>query len=396
MNILYCRKLFWCPKSPYNPQHVITSAKSRALYKYGDSYLKLLFFLSCSVKNGSATTKGSSASGAAGSISWERVSNADVKVDIFSYAKKDKEPSFERIQANEIDDVESEEEDEEFKRALSAVVTEVQQDYTLIEAKSRMELSSPNKLQKPFQFPRPEASKPPAGLQNKKSSGQVNGKAKVGPPKRAVAGKKKAGKKPAKQQSKPSNKSTKSSEGKVETQNKDNHQEIANDVNETTITEEDKPEPVRVDSETGEHEPGTSDRTVVSSALSRVTSSRVSSKASDEFNESKNDLPSDSSATPVPEFPFLIPKPPEPQTIQQEPEIEQAPEPVEQKPVQESKAARRAAERAAAAERRRQEVERKRREREEAKKRAIEEETRLEQLRLEAEEDMKKREEERR
>lgn len=355
------------------------------------------YFLSCSFKDGSASTKGSESSAAAHSIPWERVSNADVQVDIFSYAAKDREPSVQRVRADELNDEESEEEDEEFKTALNAIVTEVKQDYTLIEAKSRMELSSPKKEQKPFQFPRPAASKPPTGLQNKPPPGQVKRKAQAGPTKKPVVGKKKAGKKPAKQQSKPSNKTAKASKGRVETQNKGNEQEKTEDVSEAIIMEVEKPEPVRVDSETGEHEPEASDRTIVSSALSSVTSSRVSSKASDELNVSKNDSPTESSATSATaDMPILVPKPPEPQAVQKEPEIEQSPAPVEQKPVQESRASKRAAERAAAAERRRQEVERKRREREEAKKRAIEEEARLEQLRLEAEEEMKKREEERR
>ena len=356
-------------------------------------------FLFCLVKDGSASTKRSDSSAAARSIPWERVSNADVQVDIFSYATKDREPSFQRVQAEERNDEGSEGEDEEFKTALNAIVTDVKPDYTLIEAKPRMAVSSPKKEQKPFQFPRPVASKPPAGLQNKHPTGQVKGKAKAGPPKKPVVAKKKAGKKPgpAKQQSKPSNKTTKTSKGKPETQNKDDKKEKTEDVSETIITEvAEMPEPVRVDSETGEHEPQMSDRTVVSSALSRITSSRVSSKASDELNVSKNDVPSESSTTVVAEVPILVPKSPEPQAVQHEPEAEQAPAPQEQKQAQESRAARRAAERAAAAERRRQEVERKRREREEAKKRAIEEETRLEQLRLEAEEEMKKREEERR
>lgn len=356
------------------------------------------YILLCLVKGASASTKGSNSSAtAAHSIPWERVSNADIQADVFSYARKDKEPSFQRVQADELNDEESEEEGEEFKTALKAIVTDVKQDYTLIEAKSRMALSSPKKEQKPFQFPRPEPSKPPAGLKNKQPPAQVKaGKAKAGPSKKPVVTKKKAGKKPAKQQSKPSNKTAKTSKAKSDTESKDDKKEKAEVVSETIITEEEKPEPVRVDSETGEHEPQTSERTVVSSALSRITSSRVSSKASDELSVSKNNEPSESSPTSVAKVPILVPKPPEPQTFQYEPETEQPPASVEQKPVQESRAARRAAERAAAAERRRQEVERKRREREEAKKRAIEEEARLEQLRLEEEEEMKKREEERR
>lgn len=350
--------------------------------------------LSCSVKDGSASTKRSGSSTAAHSIPWERISNADVQVDVFSYATKDEEPSFQRVQIDEIDDEESDEEEKEFKTALNAVVTEVKQDYTLIEAKSRMAVSSPKKEQKPFQFPRPAESKPPAGLLNKHPQGQAKGKAKTGPPKKQPVGKKKAVKKPAKQPSKASNKTVKTGKGKAETQKKD-QQEKQENVTKATVTEEEQPEPLRVDSETGEHEPETSERTVVWSALSRVTSSRVSSKASEELNEKKSaDSPSERTPTPVVEIPFLAPKPPEPQVVQPEPEVEKTPEPAEQKPAQESRAARRAAERAAAAERRRQEVERKRKDREEAKKRAIEEETRLQQLRLEAEEDMKKREEE--
>lgn len=300
--------------------------------------------------------------------------------------------------ADELNDEESEQEDEEFKTALNAVVTEVKQDYTLIEAKSRMELSSPKKEQKPFQFPRPAASKPPAGLQNKPPPGQGKKKAQAGPTKKAIVGKKKAGKKPVKQQSKPSNKTAKPIKGKGETQNKGNEQEKTEDIGKAITMEVEKPEPVRVDSETGEHEAEASDTTIVSSTLSRLTtSSRVSSKASDELNVRKNDSPTESNMTSATaDMPVLVPKPPEPQPVHKEPETEQSPAPVEQKPVQESRAAKRAAERAAAAERRRQEVERKRREREEAKKRAIEEEARLEQLRLDAEEEMKKREEERR
>lgn len=322
-----------------------------------------------------------------------------MQVDIFSYAVKDREPSFQRELADELNDEESE--DEEFKTALNAIVTEVKQDYTLIEAKSRMEPSSPKKEQKPFQFPRPAASKPPAGLQNKPAPGQVKKKGQAGPTKRPVVGKKKAGKKPAKQQSKPSNKTAKPSKGKADASNKVNELEKTEDVSKAITVEVEKPEaepePVRVDSETGEHEAEASDRTIVSSTLSRVTSSRVSSKASDELTVRKNDSPTESNTTSVTaDIPVLVPKPPEPQPVDKEPEPEQSPAPVEQKPVQESRAAKRAAERAAAAERRRQEVERKRREREEAKKRAIEEEARLEQLRLEAEEEMKKREEERR
>lgn len=348
-----------------------------------------------SVKRGSASTKGSGSSVAGHSIPWERISNADVQVDIFSYATKDKEPNFQTVQADE----ESEEEDEEFKTALNAIVTDVKQDYTLIEAKSRMATSSPKKEQKPFQFPRPVASKPPAGLQNKQPP-QVKAKPKAAPPKKPAVTKKKAGKKPAKQQAKPSTKTTKTSKVKPEAQTKDDKQEKTQDVKEAITTEEEKPaEPVRVDSETGEHEPQSSERTVESSALSRITSPRVtSSKASNEINVTKSDVPSESSPTSVAEvlIPVLVPRPLEPQAVQQESETEQEPAVVEQKPVQESRAARRAAERAAAAERRRQEVERKRREREEAKKRAMEEEARLEQLRVEAEEEMKRREEERR
>lgn len=319
-----------------------------------------------------------------------------MQVDVFSYATKDEEPSFHRVQFDEIDDEESDDEDEEFKTALDAVVTEVKQDYTLIEARSRVETSSPKKEQKPFQFPRPAESKPPAGLQNKQSQGQVKGKAKSVPAKKKPVVKKRAGKKSTKEPSKASNKTSKTGKGKGETQKK-NHQEKQENLSDVKAAEGEKADPLRVDSETGEHEPATSQRTVVSSALSGVTSSRVSSKASDGLSEKKTaDSPSERHDTPVVEVPFLAPKPPEPQIIQPEPEpeVERTPEPEEQKPSQESRAARRAAERAAAAERRRQEVERKRREREEAKKRAAEEETRLQHLRLEAEEEMKKREEE--
>ena len=321
-----------------------------------------------------------------------------MQVNIFSYATRDREPSFQRALADELNDEESGQEDEEFKTALNAIVTEVKQDYTFIEAKSRMELSSPKKEQKPFQFPRPAASKPPAGLQNKSPPGQVKKKAQAGPRKKPVVGKKKVGKKPPKQQSKPSNKTAKPSKRKAETQNKGNEQEKTEDISKAITMEGEKPEPVRVDSETGEHEAEASNRTIVSSSLSRVTpSSRVSSKASDELNVRKTNSPTESNTSSATAYmPALIPKPPEPQPVHKEPETEQSPAPVEQNPVQESRAAKRAAERAAAAERRRQEVERKRREREEAKKRAIEEEARLEQLRLDAEEEMKKREEERR
>lgn len=166
-----------------------------------------IYLLLCSIKDGSASTKGSAESSTAGphSIPWERVSNADVQVDIFSYATKDREPSFERVLADELNDEESDQEDEEFKTALNAIVTEVKQDYTLIEAKPRVEPPpSPKKEQKPFQFPRPAVSKPPAGLQNKPPPGQVKKKAQAGSTKRPVVGKKKTGKKPAKQQPKPS------------------------------------------------------------------------------------------------------------------------------------------------------------------------------------------------
>ena len=374
-----------------------------------------LFFL---VKDGSVSTKGSASSGAARSIPWERVSNADMQVDIFSYATT--EPSFQRVQADEIADEESDEDDEKFKTALNAIVTEVKPDYTLIEAKSRMAVSSPKKDQQPFKFPRPIASKPPPGLQNKQAAGQAKGKAKPAPAKKAAQAKKKAGKKPSKQQTKPG-KAVKGAKGKTEAPKKEEQQKKTEDVSEKIVEEvaEEKPEPVRVDSETGEHEPESSDRTAASSVLSRNTSARISSKASDELNESKTELPSDSVAS-VPEIPRIVPKPPESlvtlqaapqaaplaapqavpqaalQAVPQEPEEKQPSPAEEQKQAQESRAARRAAERAAAAERRRQEVERKRKEREEAKKRAIEEEARLEQLRLEAEEEMKKREEERR
>lgn len=357
-----------------------------------------IYFLLCSIKDGSGSTKESESSTAGPhSIPWERVSNADVQVDIFSYATRDSEPSFQRVQADELNDEESEQEDEEFKTALNAIVTEVKQDYSLIEAKSRMEPPSPKKEQKPFQFPRPAASKPPAGLQNKPPPGQVKKKAQAGPTKKPVVGKKKVGKKPAKQQPKPSNKTAKPRKGKAEASNKGNELEKTEDVSNAITMEVEKPEPFRVDSETGEREAEASDRTVVSSTLSRVTSSRVSSKASDEVTVRKNDSPTESNTTlATADMPVLVPKPPEPQPVHKEPETEQSPAPVEQKPVQESRAAKRAAERAAAAERRRQEVERKRREREEAKKRAMEEEARLELVRLEAEEEMKRREEERR
>ena len=353
-----------------------------------------MFFFSA--RDGSMSTKGSASSGAARSIPWERISNADVQVDIFSYATN--EPSFQRVQAEEIADEESDEDDEKFKTALNAVVTEVKPDYTLIEAKSRMAISSPKKDQQPFKFPRPLASKPPAGLQNKQPPSQPKGKTKPAPAKKPAPGKKKAWKKTAKQQTK-STKAGKASKEKPESPTKEEKQEKTGDVEERVVevvVEEEKPEIVRVDSETGEHEPETADITAASSALSRVTSARVSSKASDELNESKTEEPSENIVTSVPELPRLVPKPPEPEPVLQEPEEKQPSPEEEQKPVQESRAARRAAERAAAAERRRQEVERKRKEREEAKKRAIEEEARLEQLRLEAEEEMKRREEERR
>lgn len=340
------------------------------------------------------STTGSASSGAARSIPWERISNADVQVDIFSYATA--EPSFQRVQADEIADEDSDEDDEKFRTALDAVVTEVKPDYTLVEATPRMAVSSPKKDQQPFKFPRPVASKPPAGLKNKQAPGQAKGKAKPAPAKKAPPAKKKAGKKPAKQ-AKPS-KPVKGAKGKTETPRKEEKQGKVKEV-EKVVEEavEEKTEIVRVDSETGEHEPEMSDRTGLSSVISRDTSARVSSKASDELNESKNDGTLETTVTPAPEVPRMVPKPPEPQaTIQSEPEIEQPSPAEEQKQAQESRAARRAAERAAAAERRRQEVERKRREREEAKKKAIEEEARLEQLRLEAEEEMKKREEERR
>ena len=276
------------------------------------------------------------------------------------------------------------------RTAVDAVVTEVKPDYTLVEATSRMAVSSPKKDQQPFKFPRPVASKPPAGLQNKQPTGQAKGKGKPAPAKKGPPAKKKAGKKTTKQ-AKPS-KPGKATKGKTEVPKKEEKQEIVQEVAKAVEeVAEDKTELVRVDSETGEHEPEMSDRTGLSSVISRDTSARVSSKASDELNESKNDGTLEATETSVPEIPHLIPKPPESQAAtRSEPETEQPSPAEEQKQAQESRAARRAAERAAAAERRRQEVERKRREREEAKKRALEEEARLEQLRLEAEEDMKK------
>ena len=308
-----------------------------------------------------------------------------------------KEPSLKQIQADEIEDEESEEDDGDFKTALNAVVSEVKPDYALIEAKSRMAVSSPKKDQQPFKFPRPAASKPPAGLENKKPPVQPKGKAKTVPSKKPAPPKKKGGKKPAKQGTKQT-KTTKATKGKTEATKKEEPQktaEIGEKVAED-LTMEEKAEVIRIDSETGEREPEASDRTLVSSSFSRETSARISSKASDELKESKVDEPTETSETLVPELPRIVPKPHEPEPVPSEPEEKQPSLEEVQKPAQESRAARRAAERAAAAERRRQEVERKRKEREEAKKRALEEEARLEQLRLEAEEEMKRREEERR
>lgn len=301
------------------------------------------------------------------------------------------------MQADVIEDEESDDDDGNFKTALNAVVSEVKPDYVLIEAKSRMAVSSPKKDQQPFKFPRPAASKPPAGLENKKPTAQPKGKAKTTTAKKPAPPKKKGGKKPAKQGSKQA-KSTKTTKGKSEAPKKEElekTEEVGEKVAED-LTMEEKAEVIRIDSETGEREPEASDRTLVSSGVSRDTSARISSKASDELKDGKVDEPTETSETLVPELPRIVPKPPEPESVPSEPEEKQPSVEEVQKPAQESRAARRAAERAAAAERRRQEVERKRKEREEAKKRALEEEARLEQLRLEAEEEMKRREEERR
>ncbi|XP_068752085.1 uncharacterized protein KIAA2012-like [Montipora capricornis] len=357
-----------------------------------------------SVKGRSASTKASASSAAARSIPWERISNSDVQVDLFSFATV--EPTLQRTQADEIVDDDSDEDDKQFKTALNAVVTEVKPEYTLIEAQSRMAVASPKKDQ-PFKFPRPLPAKPPAGLKNKQPPGEAKEKAKRAPLKKATPAKKKGGKKPGKQ-TKP-NKAGKITKGKAQASKKEDkvsevkEKNVKEEKNVEEVTEE-KTEVARVDSETGEQVPEILDETAVSPALSRHTSPRVSSKASNELNESKNADSLEGSLS-VPELPRLVPKPPEPQVspppdtcVAQPPEPETAqPSPVEeQKPPQESKAARRAAERAAAAERRRQEVERKRREREEAKRKALEEEARLERVRLEAEEEMRRREEERR
>lgn len=343
------------------------------------------------------STKGSASSGAARSIPWERISSTDFQADVFSYASM--EPTLQRLQADEIADDESDGDGEQFRTALDAVVTEVKPDY--VEASSRMAISSPKKDQQPFKFPRPAPTKPPAGIQNKQTTGQAKPKTKPTPPKKAPPAKKKGGKKPAKQ-AKPS-KPAKATKGKTGAPKREEQPEKVEEVKEAVVEEvqEETTDVARVDSETGERELEILDSTVVSSNVSRDTSARISSKASDEVTEIKSVEPHESPVSSVPEIPRIVPKPPEPQSVPEvaseaEPRVEQPSPAQEQKQPQESRAARRAAERAAAAERRRQEVERKRREREEAKRRALEEEARLEQLRLEAEEDMKRREEERR
>lgn len=308
------------------------------------------------------------------------------------------EPRIQPAQADEIVDDESNDGDDQFNTALDAVVTEVKPEYTLVEAQSRTVVASPKKDQ-PFKFPKPLPTKPPAGLKHKQPPGEAKRKAKLAPAKKAAPAKKKAGKKPAKQ-TKPK-KAVKTTKGKTQEAKK---AEQANEDKTVEEFKENKLEVIRVDSETGEQFPEAMDTTGFSPDISRRTSPRLSSKASDELNESKN-TDSLEGTLAVPEVPRFVPKPPEPQVspspeaqIDRHPELELVqPSPAEeQKPPQESKAARRAAERAAAAERRRQEVERKRREREEAKRKALEEEARLEKVRLEAEEDMKRREEQRR
>ena len=310
------------------------------------------------------------------------------------------EPTIQPVQADEIVDDESGDDDDQFKTALDAVVTEVKPEYTLEEAQSRMVVTSPKKDQ-PFKFPKPLPTKPPSGLVNKQPPGEAKGKAKLAPAKKAAPAKKKAGKKPGKQ-TKPK-KAVKTTKGKAQAAKKAAQ---ANEDKTVTVEEfkENKLEVIRVDSETGEQFPEVMDTTGFLSDISRHTSPRLSSKASDELDEGKNTDSLEGTLS-VPEVPRFVPKPPEPQVSpppeaqndqHPEPELAQPSSAEEHKPPQESKAARRAAERAAAAERRRQEVERKRREREEAKRKALEEEARLEKVRLEAEEDMKRREEQRR
>ena len=336
------------------------------------------------MKRDAASRVHSGSLGSSHSITWERISNADVRVDIFDYVTKDEDPSFQREKADEV--VYEDSDDDEFQEAVSAVVTEVKNDYNFVNVKSKKTVSSPKKEEKPFQFPRPTESKPPNGLKTKQEPPTGKGKEKIGA-KKAGQGKKKVAKKPLKQQQKPIDKTLKAvAKEKEEALVKD---DLAN-VEEVKIEreKEKRPDPgVRVDSETGNWEVNSPERTVVSSL--------PSPPAPDEIHQSKHNSPAEENVAPSPAVPHIVPKAPALQAVEEETKQEHSSRQETQKP-QESRAAKRAAERAAAAEKRRQEVERKRREREEAKKRAMEEEARLEQIRLEAEMEMKKREEERR
>lgn len=304
-----------------------------------------------------------------------------------------------------------ESDDEQFRAALQAVVTDLRDNVRSDSSKKTVRVK-PDTVAKdgkkkvkspPFQVKRPVEEKAPPGLENKQSV-EAKGKGKVT--------KKTVGKKDSKKPTKKGAKTTKTApketkheavkdEEKQEERPKENSPDLKTVGDEVTegaelMTDKSPETSIRASSETSKHLEDFS----IASPTSDYESRAASSKRSDSSFAKSPSVQSvhSTSTTAALEQPRLVPKPPEPKPVpevdeeQARKEQEQREAELSKKKEKEARAAKRAAERAAAAERRRQEVERKRREKEEAKRKQIEEEARLERVRQEAEEEMQRRE----
>ena len=342
------------------------------------------------------------------SIQSERVSLADIQMDIVSIVTGQKENTLNYQQAELLSELASEEEDNFREAVLSVLSNHSDQILTVLpetskaeaivkpetsSGKSRTAVIKSNKTKTstatpPFQVStRPKTEKPPTSLY---SAPKTETKAAKQEKKLTFKPVTKATGKVPKQSKEKQNVKGKVKRKKGKKGKKSQSPKPEEEITMEPVVEEEKSiSPIRVNSETGEKEP----------EVFRVASSDSKSKRS--IASSKVASPERTPVSPASDTPKLVRRAVE-KTEDAKNDDREAEERLREEQEQkerDSKAQRKAAiaaERAAAAERRRLEVERKRREREEAKRKALEEEARLETLRMQEEEEMRRKEEERR
>ncbi|KAK3740327.1 hypothetical protein QZH41_013902, partial [Actinostola sp. cb2023] len=384
---------------PIQIPHCATASKHNSGVSHGHTYYETL-------KDGE--TRSSRASGSPGptrSILTERLSNSDLQMDILNFVSNE-ELGFVEDRAGTAQDDESD--DEEFRAALQAVVTDLQNNITSDQKHQiAAQVSTPPKdagkkvKSPPFQVKRPVDEKPPPGLKTKqpgreKETKKVSIAKKDGKKttKKGAKGTKKAEKPKVDKPSKKTAAKDKLTEPELKSveDNRAESSELVIDMSPDTSVRVASEASKRLDdfSETPTLEP--------ESMSSRPDSSKRSdySIEQQQLSTKSPSVQSVHSIASVIEQPRLVPRPVEQEheidPEQERRELEELEAELSKKKDKEARAAKRAEERAAAAERRRHEVERKRREKEEAKRRQVEEEARLEKVRQEAEEEMKRRE----